>query len=699
MKHPAIIILLLAALLAACASIGTPDGGRFDETPPVIVATSPQDKSILGDRLAAFNAHRSRRKVKITFDEFIRLENASEKIIISPPQDEQPDIYTTGKSVVMTLYDTLRTNTTYTIDFGDAIVDNNESNPLGNYTYSFSTGTVIDTLEIGGYVLAAENLEPVKGILVGLYNIDTLTVSQPDTLLSSMRLERVSRTDANGRFSIKGVAQGQYRVYALGDMDGDYRFSQKSEQVAFDTTVYVPSFKPDLRHDTVWIDTTRYEKILHTPYTHFLPDDIVLRAFLEDGQSHYLLKTERPDPLRFTLFFTSPCDSLPTIEILTDSLCHGDSSRAPEALLIQPNATRDTLLYWITDTALAYADTLSLRVTYLQTDSLDALVPQVDTLWLVPKLTRHKQLSTIEEQADKWVKSQTKRLQRYEKKLQRFTESYPDSVYPYHEVIDTVRSHCPFYTPVINVTLRPASNMSPAQNIMLTATEPIALADTAHISFTRKVDSLWVKSDYMLMPDTLNPCMMTLFAEWRPGERYKIESDSVAIRSVYGHYAKPLKHEINVSSLDTYGSLYVRVRTNANPTASPIIVQLLNKSDKVLREQTCDADGRADFFFLSPAEIYMRCFIDIDGDGKWTTGDYTLGRQPEPVYYFPRSFPIKAKWEIEQEWNLDDIPVLQQKPSVLVKQKDKTKRTRGAHERNLERDSQNAYGQRNKQKK
>lgn len=164
---------------------------------------------------------------------------------MSPPQLEQAEIKAGGKRITVELQDSLKPNTTYTIDFSDAISDNNEGNPLGNYTYTFSTGDHIDTMEVAGYVLEAENLEPIKGILVGLY--DDLS----DTAFLHKPLLRVSRTDDNGHFTIKGVRDGRYRVYALQDMDGNYMFSQRSEKLAFSHDIVATSCKPDFRQDTI----------------------------------------------------------------------------------------------------------------------------------------------------------------------------------------------------------------------------------------------------------------------------------------------------------------------------------------------------------------------------------------------------------------------------------------------------------------
>ena len=202
-------------LLGSCASIGNPDGGPYDETPPVFIGSTPAR--------GALNVKDG--KVTLSFDEYVKLEKASEKIVVSPPQVQQPVIKTSGKKISVSIEDSLKANTTYTIDFNDAIVDNNEGNPLGDFAFAFSTGDVIDTLAVSGTVLDAQNLEPVQGILVGLHE------ELDDSAFTTMPFVRVSRTDAEGKFTIRGIAPGSYRAYALKDMNQNFVFDQKSETI------------------------------------------------------------------------------------------------------------------------------------------------------------------------------------------------------------------------------------------------------------------------------------------------------------------------------------------------------------------------------------------------------------------------------------------------------------------------------------
>ena len=298
---PKYIALLLVIIgFYACASTGMPDGGPYDETPPKFVRATPEPNA----------TNNKRKKISIEFDEYIKLDKASEKVIISPPQNEAPEVKVSGHRVLVEFFDTLRENTTYTIDFGDAIVDNNEDNPLGNFAYAFSTGEHIDTMEVSGTVLSADNLEPVKGIQVGLHK------NLEDSAFVKLPFDRISRTDSRGHFTIRGVAPGKYRIYALMDGNQNYLFDSKTEAVAFLDSLVVPDMRPDVRQDTVWneLDTLAYDTIYEVHYTRFLPDNLILRSFKEENPMQYLVKSEREQLNRFSLYFSAKADTLPTIK-------------------------------------------------------------------------------------------------------------------------------------------------------------------------------------------------------------------------------------------------------------------------------------------------------------------------------------------------------------------------------------------------
>ena len=641
MRYTPITILTLATLTCiACASIGNPDGGRYDEEPPVVVQCFPKDRSVKNDK----------KKLSILFNEYVKLENANDKVVVSPPQIEAANVRADGKRIKIDLFDDLQENTTYTIDFSDAIEDNNEGNPMGNYTYSFSTGETIDTMEISGTVLNAEDLEPVKGIMVGLYPADS---SFSDTLFTTTPMTRVSRTNGSGRFVIKGVKPGKYHAYALKDADGNYIFNQKSEAVGWDTTTLVTSSKPDIRMDTIWRDTTRYDSI------RVVPDDVVIRLFLEGGQDQHLLKTERPVPEYFTLYFTAPADSLPTIKGLNfDEKC----------LVPEYTQHHDTITYWVTDTMFSYQiDTLAMTLTYMETDTTGKLVQRTDTLEMASKLTREKQRKEQLKQIEDWNKEREKRAKKSKTPL-------PHEENPYERIY-------------LTMTGKPAGSIDPNQNILFTASEPIASIDTSKVHFFQKQDSNWIPAPFLFLPVEGRKKEYRLYAEWQPKEQYSFQVDSAAILSILGNVNKPIKQEFRVRDLDEYGALFVHVIA---PEDTALVIQLLGRSDKPVRQLRADKDGRADFFYLKPGEFFLRCFIDRNGNEKWDTGNYAEGLQPEEVFYFPQPIQVKAKWDIEQDWNIRNIEVCKQKPLTITKQKPDKKKD--IKDRNRQREEEKKKG-------
>lgn len=646
MDRKNLLLCLLALLLtAACASIGNPDGGRFDETPPRVVGSSPADGAV----------NVSKRKVQILFDEYIKLEKASEKVVISPPQIEPANVRADGKRVKVDFYDSLRANTTYTIDFSDAIEDNNEGNPMGQYTFSFSTGDVIDTMQVSGRVLNAADLEPIKGIMVGLYPADS---TWNDTLFRTRPFLRVSRTNGEGRFTIKGVKDGAYRVRALDDKDGDFVFSQKNERVAFDTTVYVTGSFPDVRMDTVWRDSLWYDSIRVVPYTHYTPDDVLLLAFLEDGQERHLLKTAYPEPTSFTFYFTAPSDSTPRIKGLNfDERC----------LVADASLKNDTVTFWVTDTALIHRqDTLSMILSYMETDTLGQLVVTNDTLDLSPKTTYAKIAAERSKQIEAWEKDRERRQKKAKKPL------------PYEEN--------PYERIWLEAGFKPSGSLAPNQNVRYLAKEPILEVDTTKIHFYVKKDTDWLPAPFLFMPEERSAKSYMLYAEWEPGQKYRFVMDTAAVVSVLEHESKSVRQEFHVRAVEEYGSIFIHV---ISPDTG-VVVQLLSKNDKVEAQQRTDKDGNADFFFMKPGEYYMRCYVDANGNGQWDTGDYASGLQPERVYYFGKPLPLKAQWDLRQDWDIRAVDVARQKPMAITKQKpDKEKKLKN---RNAERDREMQRG-------
>ena len=630
----AFLISHLSFLISSCARMGAPDGGWYDDDPPRVVACSPADQA----------TNVTSKKITIYFDEFIKLADVSQNVIVSPPQLEMPEIKTQGKKIIVQLEDTLKPNTTYTIDFSDAITDNNEGNPLGNYTYTFSTGEQIDTFEVAGYVLSAEKLDPVQGISVGLYN------DLADSAFLTKPLLRISRTDERGHFVIKGVAPGEYRVYALQDVDGDFKFSQKSEMIAFSHQTYIPSCSPDIRQDTIWRDSLHIDNILRVPYTHFYPDDVVMLAFQEVQTTRNLLKIERQQPDRFTMFFTCGDSLLPVIR--------GLNFDSGSAFIVESSQKKDTITYWLRDTTLINQDTLRMDITYQMTDTLGMLVEQTDSaIEVLAKTPYAKRMKQLKKEMEEWQKEQDKRKK---------AEERYDSIYPVKPL-----------EPKYNVS----SSMDPNRSILIEMPTPLASLDTAAIHLYTKIDTLWYRASYEFGRKDSTLRYYELRADWQPGREYSLEVDSAAFVDIYGLVSKEFKQGIKVKSLDDYATL---VMQTAGVADTNLVVQLLDKSEKIVQQVRTEADGSASFFYVNPGVYYVRAFSDRNGNGLWDTGLYKDDVQPEDVYYYHRSIECKAKWDNTLQWNLTERKLYLQKPGELNKQKN-SKGSRKQMNRNAER--------------
>lgn len=611
----AVIILILYA----CASTGTPDGGPYDETPPKFVRATPDPNS----------TGNTRKKIAIEFDEFIKIENAAEKVIISPPQTEMPEVKASGKRVLVEFFDTLRANTTYTIDFGDAIVDNNEGNPMGNFAYAFSTGETIDTMEVAGTVLNAQDLEPIKGIQVGLHK------NLNDTAFTKLPFDRISRTDSRGRFSIKGVAPGKYRIYALKDGNQNYLFDSKTEIIAYSDSLIIPSMEPATRQDTTWnaIDTLKIDTVKTVHYTHFMPDDIILRAFKEETTMQYLAKSEREQLNRFSLYFSAKADTLPTVT--------GLDFDEKDAFIIESSLKNDTIRYWIKDTVLCERDTLTLQLDYLYTDTLGNLVPKRDTLYMMNKLSKEKRLAMAKEEMEKKEKEMKKRRKK------------GDTL----NVVETV---------FFKMNVDAPSSMDINRNICISFEEPVQSIDTAAIHVDVKVDTLWNEERFIFVSDSVIPRRYYILSDWKPGNEYRLRIDSTAIKSIYGLHTNKVENTVKIKTLEEYGTLYLNIKG----VEGNAIVQLLNSSDAVVREQKLKENNTCDFYFLQPnTKYYIRMYIDSNNNGKWDTGVYDKKIQPEEVYYFPKVWEMKANFEFEEDWDVKSVPLDRQKLDEIKKQK------------------------------
>ena len=617
------ITIALSSLLLfnACANIAAPTGGLYDVDPPRVVRSSPE-----------FNALNNKSsKIEIVFDENIKVEKPMDKVIIAPPQQSFPVIKAQGKKVIVELEDALIPNTTYTIDFTDAIVDNNEGNTLDNFSFSFATGDHLDTLAVSGTVLSADNLEPVQGIYVGIHS------NLNDTAFTKIPFDRISRTNSRGKFTIKGIAEGKYRIYALGDLNRDYKYDNPQEVIAFMDSIIVPSFMPAMRNDTVFKDSLTIDTIYNIKYTRFLPDDLLLRSFESGFKRQYLQKHERTLPYKLDLYFAAPTDEAKFT--LLKPTATSDNWFVKES-----NATNDSVSIWITDSLIYKADTITLKVDYFKTDSLNNHALNTDTLNFT-------------------FRGGSKKKNEKEKEKEKKKDGEEETPIRYLNIRTNVQSTHEIYNP-----------------LSLEFEQPIINFDSAQIKLQHEVDSLFVPIKYKLLTDSLNTRKYRLQYKWEPGEKYKLLIDSAAFQSDYGLHNAKLEQVFTIKKLEQYGNLLFVIA--GLPQGKTAYVELLDAQDKPFRKKLVK-NNEVLFMDLNPGKLYLRLFIDDNGDGVWTTGNFEKDRQPEEVYYNPKIYEIRAFTNHEESWNINEVPVEHQKPLDITKNKpeEKKKKNRNEEER------------------
>lgn len=615
--------VFLLLLLYSCANMASPNGGPYDETPPKFIGSTPapNEKNYKG------------KKVELYFDELVQLDKPSENVIITPPQMQLPVIRAAGKKVVVELKDTLKENTTYTIDFTNSISDNNEKNVFENFSFAFSTGDVIDTMEVSGILLNAENLEPMPGITIGLHK------NLEDSAFVKLPFDRTSRTNDKGEFTIRNIAPGSYRIYGLNDVNRDYKFDQPGEEIAFSDSIIIPSMERAVRQDTIWRDSLTIDTIRIIDYTRYLPDDIHLRLFKENFVRQYLLKPERQQENLLTIRFNAPLDTIPLPKPL--NFTPSDSSW----YFIQETEGGTGVNFWLTDSVVWKQDTLLVELSYPKSDSLNVLRPQTDTLQFLMR-------------------------RRPEKKKKKKNDEPEPIVF-------------------LGMQVDAPTSMDLFDTISVTFNEPVLDLPKEVFFLDQKVDTVWQAVDFELFPDSTNSLNYFIQRPWKYGEEYRLSIDSATIFSLYDKWNEPYSSEFKIKKEDEYGHLYINIE-GVDTTA---YVELLNSSDAPVRKVKVK-DGGALFMDLKPDKYYARLVVDLNDNGKWDTGNYTEKRQPEEVFYSPAKYSVMQNWQVEETWNVKATPFAKQKPIEITKNKPKeaTKKKRNYKDEGQQRSSSSNSG-------
>ena len=584
----------------SCANIGSPSGGPKDSIPPVVVKTIP------GLRGTNFNGS----DVRFTFDEYIVPDEISEKLVISPPMKKKAMVKMKGKTLIIEFQEDLRKETTYSMDFKDAVADNNEKNPIKDFRFSFSTGASFDSLRVAGYVKKALNQEPVEKALVLLYRKHDYTAfidSVPDY---------IGTTNKEGLFMIDNVAKGEYRLYALTDTDNSLTYNSNSEMIAFADSLVVPSANYVARLDTV---VKGLDTMVVTGHVDYLPGPRYLMLFEEEKFDQYLDASQRSQANKCDFYFAESLSDSFQINLLkpvTDK----------EWKFIESNLKRDSITVWLTDTLISNSDTLKFQLKYEVLDSLNQMVSKLDTVEMIyaaPKIARPKR-----------KKGEVPAI--------------------------------PSITLGNNIN---ASAHDLYQRIQIEAPEPLTLFDTTEVRLFQLEDTVKTLIPIVVQKDTNSIRKYYIEHHWDPGTNYVFEIDSGAARNIYGYPSNKIEQKFKTQKEDYYGKIYLNI-TGLN---GPAIVQLLanDKDEKILQKIQILEDGKIEFPFLKPEKYIIRIILDSNKNGKWDTGFLAGNLQPEKVVYFPKIIKVRSNFEYKENWAIDYEP--NYKKSLIDEEAEKEK--------------------------
>jgi hypothetical protein len=599
------IFLLIIVILAACAKISTPSGGVRDRMAPVVLESDPQNGTV------NFNS----KEISITFDEFVVLDNINEKFMVSPPMKTKPRVFTRGKSVRVEYQDELRDSTTYTFYFMDAIRDLNEGNPIPDFRIAVSTGSFIDSLSVTGNVYMSPSLNIPESASILLYR------NLNDSAAVKLFPDYLARIDEKGYFRIDNVRDGFYRLYALTDGDNSKNYNRREEPFGFIDSVihvtpeknFIPPAADTLKQSAAVIKKPVQEPVRVTRTTTSaaekktapeIPEkmgEFRINMFAAERTARYLAGSSRPDSYRLMYFLSVPPDTM-EVELTLEDADRDD-------YFIETTPYRDTITVWITDSSVYNRTLLTSVIQYPFTDTLG--------------------------------------IHGYKKDTVNFRFAFPRAVR------GTPRKRM--------LTLRnniEGGNAKPGQKIIFNSETPLNVPDTSLIRLYEIIEKKSTSIPYNLQPDTSYSGRLVLAAKFLQGKEYLFIADSTSIGNIYGEHIDSTGIRFKVREASSYSKLTLDVSNTGGRT----ILELLDNSENLMARTIIENDTIVVFPLLEKGNYRLRAISDINKDGKYTTGDFSENRQPEPVTYFPKELEIPEGWDANEKW---DIDVKNSKPQAL----------------------------------
>lgn len=584
----ALLSLIAALIFSQCANPVSPSGGPRDEQPPVVIESVPANYSTFFDG----------NRIAITFNEFVKLKNPNQQVLISPPFKNKPEYKLRGKTLIIEFDEELYPQTTYTIFFGNALVDLTEENPLTDYLFVFSTGAFIDSLELHGRVVDAFNLQPRENVFAMLFPVSSDTVPR-DSIPMRLLPVHVTKANEEGIFRLYNLPEKEFLLFALEDLNNNYKFDQQAEGIAFAELPVTPRAAMPLFADSLTgTDSIAISDTLRYGENAMISDSLLkvsdpenfyeMFMFQQVDSSQRRLGVETFYPPSFRLVYRMPLVD-PEIELLNDTL-HGDWK------IMQQGSVGDTLTVWIK-------------------------LPEIDTLEMV--------VSDADTLSDTLLVSFTRAKEQFER-----------SSRPRRSDEEKVRKI------ELRNNLR-GRTLDPGKKFRIIFNEPILQWDFSEVFFVAGDDTM-VGAPFVPVNNA-----NTIFRLEYPIEEDTwhefIFPDSI-FHSIYKATNDSLKVSFTAGKLSDFGNLAFDI--GLADESYPYMIQLLNDKQQVLRERYIETSQKVAFELLSPGMYYVKAIQDRWRNRRWDTGIYVEKRQPERVFYFPVQLEVRANWDMEEQWEL-----------------------------------------------
>lgn len=575
-------LVISGFLMFSCAKQNSsgPTGGPLDETPPKVVEAVPPDKSI----------NFAEKEFKITFDEYFVLDNITQKLMISPPFDKKPEITSRGKTMSVTFEEELRDSITYTFYFMDAVKDLNEGNPIENFQYVFSTGPTLDSLSVTGTIYNANTLDSGEEIFVVLYT------NLNDTAPATMLPEYITRAGTDGKFRIDNIAEGEYAIYGLVDLNNNKYYDLPDETFAFiDSTItlsgtnnYIPEMPDSL---ATAADSARYLSIPGKEYS--------LYHFQGANTQQYLTSTSRDEAYKLMYTFKQPLDSGQFDISFIDSI--------EVEYLMEMSAKKDSVIIWVLDSTAYKSQTLIIRADYPETDSTGAITIVTDTI-------RHRYSAPPPQRG---------------RKQQKKTGL------------------------AVKHNISTSSGFKPGSDVLFTFVTPMQDTDTSLIDLFMVADTNLLPLEYSINRDSVSNKKFILKHPFIQDSTYLLRYDRGAFEDIFGMRSDSTGVRFKINNIDSYGTLTMKL----SGFLGNIILQLIDSKDIMVKENYIELNDDVDIFYplLDKGEYIVKAIFDLDGNGEWTGGDFSKKLQPEPVSFYPSVIDIKVQWDLIQEWEINKI--------------------------------------------